>query len=98
MDQLTLAPTTQALELPEPIYRTLLLLADRRKVTPAQLIEQLIGEEERRRERVRIWNELVESVHRTGHPLIGKTTEEIVEHMRKTRAEIWEAEYAHLYR
>lgn len=42
--------------------------------------------------------ELVGQIKRSGSQFTNLTTEEIVERMRRTRQEIYEAEYAHLYR
>jgi hypothetical protein len=41
---------------------------------------------------------LREQIQQDGGLHVGETTDEIVEQMRKTRREIFEAEYAHLYR
>ena len=54
------------------------------------------------RETPRSWREelaaLQASIAAHGGLNVGETTEEIVEHMRRTRREVWDAEYAHLYR
>jgi hypothetical protein len=42
--------------------------------------------------------QLQASIAEHGGLNVGETTEEIVEHMRRVREEIFEAEYAHLYR
>ena len=44
------------------------------------------------------WADLQASVAAHGGLNVGETTEEIVAHMRRIREEIFEAEYAHLYR
>ena len=44
------------------------------------------------------WAELRSLIEQEGGLQVGATKEEIVEKMRQTRYEIFEAEYAHLYR
>ena len=44
------------------------------------------------------WADLQASVAAHGGLNVGESTEEIVAHMRRIREEIFEAEYAHLYR
>lgn len=88
---------THTIELTESIYQKVVHLANELELDPAELIAQLIREERRRRDRVRSWRLLVEDVQKSGHPLIGKTEDEVVEQMRRIREEIWDAEYAHLY-
>ena len=44
------------------------------------------------------WKELGELVRQDDGLQIATTKEQVVEQMRKTRREIFEAEYAHLYR
>ena len=90
--------STYTLEFPPDVFEAINSLASELKVDPTQAIAGLVKTEMARLARMRIWESLVADVQRTGHPLMGKTTEEIVEHMRKTRQEIRDAEYAHLYR
>ncbi|KAA3663468.1 MAG: hypothetical protein DWQ04_10560 [Chloroflexi bacterium] len=44
------------------------------------------------------WTQLRKQVHKSGGLLTGLTKDEIVARLRQTRQEIFEAEYAHLYR
>jgi antitoxin (DNA-binding transcriptional repressor) of toxin-antitoxin stability system len=67
-----------------------------------QVIAEVLAELTARRESPRSWREelaaLQASIAAHGGLNVGDTTEEIVEHMRRTRQEVWDAEYAHLYR
>ena len=67
-----------------------------------QIIVEVLAELTARRETPRSWREeltaLQASIAAHGGLNVGETTEEIVEHMRRTRQEVWDAEYAHLYR
>ena len=66
-----------------------------------QIIVEVLAELTARRETPRSWREeltaLQASIAAHGGLNVGETTEEIVEHMRRTRQEVWDAEYAHLY-
>lgn len=44
------------------------------------------------------WKALCDLVQQEGGLGVPHDKEELIEHMRKIRAEIWEEEYAHLYR
>lgn len=97
MTEATKVPTpTHTIELAEPIYQEVVRLAKQLDL-PAEFFTRLIREEQRRLHWVRDWRLLVEDVRKSGHPLIGKTKEKVVEQMRRTRQEIWDAEYEHLY-
>jgi antitoxin (DNA-binding transcriptional repressor) of toxin-antitoxin stability system len=67
-----------------------------------EIVADVLAELTALRETPRSWREelaaLQASIAAHGGLNVGETTEEIVEHMRRTRQEIWDAEYAHLYR
>ncbi len=67
-----------------------------------EIVAEVLAELTTRREIPLSWREelaaLQASIAAHGGLNVGDTTEEIVEHMRRTRQEVWDAEYAHLYR
>jgi antitoxin (DNA-binding transcriptional repressor) of toxin-antitoxin stability system len=67
-----------------------------------EIVADVLAELTAMRETPRSWREelaaLQASIAAHGGLNVGETTEEIVEHMRRTRQEVWDAEYAHLYR
>ena len=88
---------TKAIREPASVYYTLGLEEIKQEII-AEVLAQLTA----RRETPRSWREelaaLQASIAAHGGLNVGETTEEIVEHMRRTRQEVWDAEYAHLYR
>ncbi|MFN8486926.1 MAG: hypothetical protein U0350_04985 [Caldilineaceae bacterium] len=90
--------TVTTLELPTALYTELVELADAEQTDPLTVLKELISEARQQRGLGQIWEELCDQVERDGGLHAGNTTDEIVEHMRKIREEIFEAEYAHLYR
>lgn len=82
---------------PSPVYYA--LVAEELK---QQIIAEVLAELTAMRETPRSWREelatLQASIAAHGGLNVGETTEEIVEHMRRTRKEVWDDEYAHLYR
>ncbi len=80
-----------------PVYHTLEV-----EDFKQQIIAEVLAELTAMRETPRSWREelaaLQASIKAHGGLNVGETTEEIVETMRRTRQEIWNAEYAHLYR
>lgn len=82
---------------PSPTYQTLSLEEFKQDIV-AEVLASLDATEDAPGS----WHEELEalraSIAAQGGLDVGETTEEIVEHMRRTRQEIWDAEYAHLYR
>lgn len=68
----------------------------------AEIISQVVAEMEASLLEPLSWGEGLAEIQRlekeSGSPFANMTTDEIVEKMRETRREIFEAEYAHLYR
>jgi protein-arginine kinase len=89
---------TITVHMPETVYAELEALAVERSSDPVSVLTDLVMTARHRPTYGQLWRELVDLVQREGGLNVGKTTEEIVEQLRKTREEIFEAEYAHLYR
>ena len=86
------------IKLPENVYRELMALAQETNTNPAALITQWIEDSKQQQSWRQAWVELCERVQSDGGYSQYETTDSIVDQMRKSRAEIFEAEYAHLYR
>ncbi|MBN1888952.1 MAG: hypothetical protein JW850_13240 [Thermoflexales bacterium] len=89
---------TMTLELPADLYTDLQSLAAGEKVGLVEMLTRWATLARQRHAWIQGWEELRELIKREGGLLVGATKEEVVEQMRKTRQEIFEAEYAHLYR
>jgi prevent-host-death family protein len=80
-----------------PVYDTATL-----EQLKADIIAEVLAELEATQLEPISWREGIVELQRlvkeNGSPFAGMTTDEIVEKMRQTRQEIFEAEYAHLYR
>ena len=90
--------TTVTLQIPAGLYADLQSLGAEEQTSPVEVIARLVETARQRRAWLREWEELRELIRQDGGLQIGTTKEEVVEQMRKTRYEIFEAEYAHLYR
>jgi hypothetical protein len=91
-----MAVTTESLTAQELLEEAKMLSSDNLRWLRGQLDRLL--ESEPKQGWQQKWEALCQQVHRDGGLQVGDTTEEIVEKMRQTRHEIFEAEYAHLYR
>lgn len=89
---------TITLELPAQVYADLQSLADEAKIDLVEMLRRWTKQTSEQRAWVQAWDDLRRLVQEEGGLHVGTTKEEVVEHMRKTRQEIFEAEYAHLYR
>jgi hypothetical protein len=89
---------TVTLELPDQLYTDLQSLAAENRVGLIEMLTRWATLSRQRRTWLRGWEELGELVRQDEGLQVATTKEEIVEQMRKTRHEIFEAEYAHLYR
>jgi len=89
---------TVALRLPATLYAKAEELAVEAETNPADLVATLIETAHQRRTWLREFKELREQIKREGGLSIGSSREEVVEQLRQTRREIFDAEYAHLYR
>jgi prevent-host-death family protein len=90
------APLGQARE-PAPVYDTATLERLKSEVV-AEVIAELNAKTVEPISWAEGWAELQRLMKESGSPFANMTTDEIVEKMRETRREIFEAEYAHLYR
>ena len=86
------------LELPASAYEQLQELAAAEQKDPIEVITELIDMAHQRQSWLRELHELQDLIREQGGLQIGTTKEEIIEKLRQTRREIFEAEYAHLYR
>jgi hypothetical protein len=91
-------PTVVSLELPANLYEKLQTLAAEEQLEPVEMLTQWAELAYQRRAWLHGWAELRSLIEQEGGLQVGATKEEIVEKMRQTRYEIFEAEYAHLYR
>jgi len=89
---------TVALQLPASLYAELQSLAAEEQTDPVGLITRLIVAANQRRTWLRNLAALREQIRQDGGLQVGTTKDEVVERLRQTRREIFEAEYAHLYR
>jgi hypothetical protein len=89
---------TVAIELPSQLYTDLQSLANEEQVDLLEMLTHWAALARQRRAWIQGWKELQRLVQQEGGLQTGATKEEIVTQMRKTRQEIFEAEYAHLYR
>ena len=90
--------TTVKLELPVSLYADLQSLAANGEQDPVEVIAGLVDTARRRRSWLRDVEALRTQVRDEGGLHVGATKEQVVAQMRRTRREIFEAEYAHLYR
>jgi len=85
---------------PAPVYHP--LVVESIEEFKQEIIADVLAELAVMRDKPHPWREglaaLQASIAASGGLNVGETTEEIVEHMRRTRQEVWDAEYAHLYR
>ena len=87
-----------SLELPANLYEKLQTLAAEEQLEPVEMLTQWAELAYQRRTWLHGWAELRSMIEQEGGLQVGVTKEAIVEKMRQTRYEIFEAEYAHLYR
>lgn len=86
-------------EIPATVYAELRAIADERKSDPVQEITTWVRTMRQRQVWQRGWADLRAMVQkRPPSDMKGKSTEMLLEQMRRTREEVFEAEYAHLYR
>ncbi len=89
---------TIPLLLPPQLYADLEELALNAQVDPVEIITRLVANAQARQTWIRNLNALREEIRKEGELQVGRTKDEVVDTLRKTRREIFEAEYAHLYR
>jgi 16S rRNA G1207 methylase RsmC len=90
--------TTVTLQLPASVYTELQALARDEQTDPVEIIVRLVAMARRRRAWLRDLAALREQIRQDGGLQVGASKDDVVERMRQTRRDIFEAEYAHLYR
>ena len=85
-------------ELPASAYEQLQELAAVEQKDPIEVITELIDMAHQRQSWLRELEELRDLIREQGGLQISTNKEEMIEQLRQTRREIFEAEYAHLYR
>lgn len=90
--------TTVTIQLPAHLYAELQSLAADEQIDPVEVIAKLVAMVRQRRAWLRDLAALREQIRQNGGLHVGTTKDEVVEQLRQTRREIFETEYAHLYR
>ncbi len=83
--------------LPAPLYADLQALATEEQTDPVTMVARLIETARQRRAWHTDLASLREQIRQDGGLQVGNTKDEVVEQLRQTRRQIFEAEYAHLY-
>jgi hypothetical protein len=86
------------IQLPASLYAELQALAADEQIDPVEVIRRLVAIANQRHAWRRDLMALRDQIREEGGLQIGTSKEEVVERLRQTRREIFEAEYAHLYR
>jgi len=89
---------TVMVQLPTRLYDDLQSLATAEQTDPVEMIARLVATAQERYAWRRDLTALREQILQDGGLQVGATKDEVVERLRQTRREIFEAEYAHLYR
>jgi hypothetical protein len=89
---------TVTIQIPSTVYVELEAIAAEEKSDPIAVLTTLVKNARYQRTFGQLWQELLEQVRREGGLHVGATADEIVEQLRITREEIFETDYAHLYR
>jgi len=89
---------TVTLQLPANLYEQLRELAAAEQIEPEELLSHLVSAAYQQRGWLRDLVALREQIRRDGGLQVGLTKADVIERLRQTRREIFEAEYAHLYR
>lgn len=89
---------TATIQLPVELYTEIEKFAAKDQNDLNALLVSLLRQAVEARKWREGWRELRNMVQRDNGSSVGMTKEEIVEQMRKTRQEVFETEYAHLYR
>jgi predicted transcriptional regulator len=91
-------PELVTLQLPSQLYEKLQRLANESQTDPVNVISNLVKTAYQKRDWLRDLNALRQQIQEDGGLQVGQTKEEIVAKLRQTREEIFETEYANLYR
>jgi len=86
------------IQLPASLHDELQTLAADEQADLVEVIRRLVAMASQHRGWLRDLKALREQIRQDGGLQVGTTKEEVVTRLRQTRREIFEAEYAHLYR
>lgn len=89
---------TMTLELPASLYADLESLAAEEQQNLVEVLAHLVKAASRRSAWLSDVRALREQIRLDGGLAVGHTKEQVVEQLRQTRREIFENQYAHLYR
>lgn len=87
-----------SIELPAHLYAALQSLAEEERADMVEIIDRLVTAAGQQRAWLRDVAALREQIEQDGGLQVGASKHEVVERLRRTRRDIFEAEYAHLYR
>jgi hypothetical protein len=87
-----------SLQLPTNLYEKLQTLATEEQTDPIGMLTQLVTDAYQQRSWLQDLASLRQQLQNEGSLACGSSKEEIIDRLRQTRQEIFEAEYAHLYR
>lgn len=87
-----------SLQLPAGLYEKLQMLATEEHTDPVDIITGLIADAYQRRSWLQDLTALHQRIQDEDGSQIASTKEQIVAQLRQTRQELFDAEYAHLYR
>jgi hypothetical protein len=87
-----------SLQLPASLYEKLQMLAIEEHTDPVGIITDLITDAYQRRGWLQDLSALRQQIQDEGGSQIASTKEQVVAQLRQTRQELFDAEYAHLYR
>lgn len=85
------------IQLPARVYAELQSLAAEEQADPVEVIDRLVTAANQYRAWVRDLTALREQIQQDGGLQVGASKDEVVERLRRTRRDIFAAEYAHLY-
>lgn len=89
---------TVTLNLPRQLYTDLQSMAGETRMDLVEMLAHWTTLARQRRVWLRELQDLRDLIQQEGGLTVGNTKEEVVAQLRKTRQELFEAEYAHLYR
>jgi len=92
-----MSAATVNVPLPVSLYAELQSLAEEEQTEPVTILSKLIKTAHQRRAWLSDLAALRQQIAQDGGLAVGATKDEVVEQLRRTRREIFEAEYAHLY-
>ena len=92
-----MSASTVPLQLPAGLYAELQSLAKEEQTDPVVILSRLVAAARLRRAWLSDLTALRQQIVQEGGLKAGATKQEVVKRLRRTRREIFEAEYAHLY-